>query len=117
MMFAINAYNQYLGSVKRIRNRKNPFEIHRGYIDTDQITVDLPEGFSIEFMPSKYELKSKFGEYAIEFIKKDNNSITYKRSLFIKKGIYTASEYDDYRLFMEQVAKNDNAKIILTQNK
>lgn len=117
MMFAINAYNQYLGSVKRIRNRKNPFEIHRGYLDTDQITIELPDGFSIEYMPTNFELKNKFGLYALEFIKKDNNSITYKRSLLIKKGIYTASEYDDYRLFMEQVAKNDNAKIILTQNK
>ena len=117
MMFAVNAYNQYLGSVKRIRNRKNPFEIHRGYLDRDQITIELPEGFSIEYMPTNFELKNKFGAYALEFIKKDKNSITYKRSLFINKGIYTASEYDDYRLFMEQVAKNDNAKMILTQNK
>ncbi|MDG2432860.1 DUF3857 domain-containing protein [Flavobacterium sp.] len=117
MMFAVNAYNQYLGSVKRIRNRKKPFEIHRGYLDTDYITIELPDGFSIEHMPTNYELKNKFGAYSIEFSKTTNNSITYKRSLSIKKGMYLASEYDDYRLFMEQVAKNDNAKMILTQNK
>jgi hypothetical protein len=35
--------------------------------------------------------------------------------LFIKKGVYTNKEYDEYRLFMEQVSKNDNAKIILTK--
>lgn len=117
MMFAVNAFNQYLGSVKRIRNRKNPFEIHRGYLDTDEITIDLPVGFFIEFTPTKYELKNKFGAYVLEFIKKDNNSLIYKRSLFVRKGIYSAAEYDDYRLFMEQVSKNDNAKMILTQNK
>jgi hypothetical protein len=27
MMFALNSYNQYAASVKRVRNRKNPFEI------------------------------------------------------------------------------------------
>ena len=31
MMFVVNGYNQIAGNVKRIRNRKNPFEIQRGY--------------------------------------------------------------------------------------
>jgi transglutaminase-like putative cysteine protease len=117
MMFAVNAYNQYLGSVKRIRNRKNSFEIQRGFLDVDQISIALPKGFTLEFLPANYELKTKFGEYTIEFIKKENNSIIYKRSLFVKKGLYTAADYDNYRLFIEQVSKNDNAKMILTQNK
>lgn len=117
MMFAVNAFNQYLGSVKRIRNRKNPFEIQRGFLDIDQITIALPEGFMIEFLPPNYELKTQFGEYTIEFSKKENNSIIYKRSLFIKKGLFTTADYDNYRLFIEQVSKNDNAKMILTQNK
>lgn len=113
MMFAVNAYNQYTGTVKRIRNRKNPFEIQRGFSDIDEITVGLPKEFSIEFLPSNFELKSKFGEYKTEFIKKDANTIVYKRSLFIKKGLYSNKEYDEYRLFIEQVSRNDNAKMIL----
>jgi hypothetical protein len=39
----------------------------------------------------------------------------YKRSFYIKKGMYSNTEYDEYRLFIEQVSKNDNAKIILTK--
>ena len=116
MMFAINAYNQYTGSIKRIRNRKNPFEIQRGFADSDEITVALPTEFAIEFLPSNFELKSKFGEYKTEFIKKEDHTIIYKRSLFIKKGFYSNTEYDEYRLFIEKVSRNDNAKIILTKN-
>jgi hypothetical protein len=115
MMFAINAYNQYAGGIKRIRNRKNPFEIQRGFSDSDEITVSLPREFSIEFLPSNFELKSKFGVYKTEFIKTEGNTIVYKRSLFIKKGLYSNTEYDEYRLFIEQVSRNDNAKIILTK--
>ena len=115
MMFAINAFNQFTGSVKRIRNRKNPFEIQRGFIDTDEIEVALPAGFSIEFLPSAFELNSKFGEYKTEIIKKDVSNLIYKRTLFIKKGMYTNKEYDEYRFYMEQISKNDNAKIILTK--
>ena len=115
MIFVVNAFNQYTGNIKRIRNRKTPFEIQRGYYDTDEIVIALPSGFAIESMPKNFELKGKFGEYKTEIIKKDTNNLIYKRSIFIKKGLYKNTEYDEYRLFMEQVSRNDNAKIILTK--
>jgi soluble P-type ATPase len=116
MIFTVDAFNQSSSNVKRIRNRKNPFEIQRGYLDSDEIEINLPAGFTIEFLPSNYELKGKFGEYKTEIIKKENNKLTYKRSMFLNKGKYSNKEYDEYRLFMEQVSRNDNAKIILTKN-
>lgn len=115
MIFPLNAYNQFRGSVKRIRNRKNPFEIQRGYVDVDEVEVMLPLGFAVEFLPSNFELNSKFGEYKAEIIKKDATHLVYKRTLYIHKGFYPNTEYDQYRLFMEQVSRNDNAKIILTK--
>ncbi|KAF2509895.1 DUF3857 domain-containing protein [Flavobacterium foetidum] len=115
MIFVLNSFNQTKGNVKRIRNRKNPFEIQRGYLDTDEIEVNLPAGYAVEFLPSNYELKGKFGEYKTEVIKNADNKITYKRSMFIAKGRYSNKEYDEYRLFMEQISKNDNAKVILTK--
>ncbi|MEG2100738.1 MAG: DUF3857 domain-containing protein [Flavobacterium sp.] len=116
IIFVLDAFNQYSGNVKRIRNRKNPFQIQRGYLDTDEIEINLPAGFSIEFLPQNYELKGKFGEYKTEIIKKDNNKLIYKRSMLLNNGKYSNKEYDEYRLFMEQVSRNDNAKIILTKN-
>jgi transglutaminase-like putative cysteine protease len=115
MMFVINGYNQITGNIKRIRNRKNPFEIQRGYADSDAIAITLPAGFSIEFLPNSFELKSKFGEYKTEIIKKDANKLIYKRTIFLKKGSYSNKEYDEYRLFIEQISRNDNAKTILTK--
>jgi len=116
MIFTVDAFNQNSENVKRIRNRKNPFQIQRGYFDTDEIEINLPAGFSIEFLPQNVELKGKFGEYKTEIIKKDNNKLTYKRSMFLSKGKYSNKEYDEYRLFIEQISKNDNSKIILTKN-
>jgi hypothetical protein len=116
LIFAVDAYNQNTGIVKRIRNRKTAFEIQRGYVDTDEIAISLPSGYSIDFLPSNFELKSKFGEYKTEIVKKDNSSLVYKRSLLLRKGLYASQEYDEYRLFMEQISRNDNAKIILTKN-
>lgn len=116
MIFVVNAYNQTSGNVKRIRNRKTSFEIQRGYFDNDEIAIALPPGFSIESLPNVFELNTKFGEYKTEIIKKDNANLIYKRSIFIKKGLYKNTEYDEYRLFMDQISRNDNAKIILTKS-
>ena len=116
MIFVVDAFNRNNGNVKRIRNRKNPFQIQRGYLDSDEIEINLPAGFTVEFLPANFELKGKFGEYKTEIIKKDNNKLTYKRSMLLNKGKYSNKEYDEYRLFMEQVSRNDNAKIILTKN-
>ncbi|MBF2707964.1 DUF3857 domain-containing protein [Flavobacterium soyangense] len=115
MIFVVNAFSQYTGSIKRIRNRKTPFEIQRGTNDSDEIAISLPAGFAIEFLPQNFELNSKFGECKTEITKKDDNNLVYKRTLFIKKGLYEKNEYDKFRLFMEQVSRNDNAKIILTK--
>ena len=115
MIFVVNVYNQNRGVIKRIRNRKTPFEIQRGYYDTDEISISLPAGFAIEATPQNSALITKFGEYKTEIIKIDNSNLIYKRSIFIKKGFYKNTEYDEYRLFMEQISKNDNAKMILTK--
>jgi hypothetical protein len=116
MMFTVNAYNQFTQSIKRIRNRKSPFEIQRGSVDIDEIEIALPANFSIEFLPGNVEINGKFGDYKTEIVKKDNNNIIYKRKFFLKKGLYTNKEYDEFRIFMEQISRNDNAKIVLTKS-
>ena len=116
LIFVVNAFNKTNAYVKRIRNRKNPLEIQRGYLDQDEVSVILPVGFSVEYIPDNYELSSKFGNYKTEIVKKDTSNLVYKRTLLINKGLYANKEYDEYRLFIEQISKNDNAKIILTPN-
>jgi transglutaminase-like putative cysteine protease len=113
MMFALNGYNQHSTNVRKIRNRKTPFEILRGSYDEDEIQVALPVGFAIEALPNNIKFSGKFGEYKTEIIKVDGQNLVYKRSFFVKEGVYASNEYEDFRLFMEQVSRNDNAKIVL----
>lgn len=113
MLFPVNLYNKNTTAIKRMRNRKNAFEISRGYYDNDEIEIELPEVYTIEFLPQNIEIKSKFGDYKTEIIKKDDHKIIYKRSMLLKKGLYTNTDYEDYRLYMDKLTRNDNAKIIL----
>jgi hypothetical protein len=116
MMFPINAYNQSAYNVKRVRNRRTPFEIQNGAYDEDEIAVALPNGFTIEALPKNFELSGKYGEYKTELVQQDNAHLVYKRKLYLKEGLYPSNEYEDFRQFMEQVSRNDNAKIVLIKN-
>lgn len=115
LIFALNAYNPISGIPARYRTRVNPFEISRGFYDYDEITIDLPKGYAIETKPENFELKGKFGDYKTEYVVLNPNQILYKRTHQANSGLFEKTEYDNFRKFREQIAKNDNAKIVLVK--
>ena len=116
LIFAINAFNQFTNIPQRYRSRKNPFEISRGFHDTDEITINLPAGFTIEAKPEDVSFTDKFGEYKAEYIMVNPTQMLFKRSLLVKQGYYDSGDYENYRLFREKIARNDNAKIVLVKS-
>lgn len=113
LIFSVNAFNQYSSIPQRYRNRKNPFEILRGFLDSDEIAIDLPEGYSIESKPDDVIIKDKFGEYTAKYTISESGTIVYTRSLLVTPGYYANNEYENFRQFREKIARNDNAKIVL----
>ncbi|MCT4631049.1 DUF3857 domain-containing protein [Winogradskyella sp.] len=112
ILFKPNFLNQNSFIPTRYRERKMPFEISRGYLDEDLFNIEIPEGYEIEALPDIVYIKSEFGEYKLELSSNDN-LITYKRKLFIKKGQYSRTDYKSYRDFRKQISKGDNSKIVL----
>ncbi|HEX9979518.1 MAG TPA: DUF3858 domain-containing protein [Flavobacterium sp.] len=115
LIIPVNAFNKSEGVPQRYRNRSNPLEIPRGFTNYDEIMVELPDGYTIEARPDNFSLKDKFGEYSVEFIVTEGKKLLYKRTLTINEGVYDKAEYDNYRKFREQIARMDNAKMILTK--
>ncbi|WP_420602646.1 DUF3857 domain-containing protein [Flagellimonas sp.] len=117
LIFTLNAFNNNNYVPTRYRNRKMPFRIQRGYLDEDEYVIEIPESFQFNALPAKIAKETKFGSYEMEVLKKNENQLLYKRKLLIKKGDYTKEEYGDYRSFRRFIAKNDNQKIVLTNQK
>lgn len=115
LIFALNAYNPSSHIPQRYRNRTNPFEISRGIYDYDEITIDLPKGFAIEAKPENVTIKTDFGEYKTELAVINESQIVYKRTFQSNSGSYDKKDYENFRKFREQIAKNDNAKIALVK--
>lgn len=116
ILFVVNTFNNNDFVPNRYRNRKLPFEIQRGFLDEDEFTVQLPEGYQIEAIPNEKVVDTDFGSYKVSFEKDSNsNSILYKRSLFVKKGLYPKEKYAAYRDFRKETANMDDAQIVLVK--
>jgi len=116
MMFAVNAFNPASYVPQRYRDRKKPFEIARGFFDSDEITINLPQGFTVEAKPENTTITDKFGEYKAEYSVVSPTQLLFKRSLLLNKGYYENKDYESYRQFREKIAKNDSAKVVLVKN-
>ncbi len=116
LIFAPNVLNRNRNVPDNYRDRKLPFEIKRGFEDTDGYTIELPTSHSIKFIPENLHLESKYGAYSMKVEKVNDHLLAYHRTFTIYGGGYPKEEYGAYRDFIKEVAKYDNAKIILTKN-
>lgn len=114
MLFTANIFNNNGYVPDRYRDRWHPFEIARGFLDEDDITIELPDGYAIEALPSGKKVENEFGSYEISFENVAGSSqVRYKRRLFIKMGTYTKEKYANYYSFSKEIANSDDAQIVL----
>ncbi len=113
MLFTTNAFNKNTFISKRYRSRKLPLKISRGFIDSDEFTVNLPTDYSIEAIPDNVQIENKFGLYEFSIKKISATKLKYSRTLFIKKGTYSNNDYKKYRNFRKKTAKLDKTKVVL----
>ncbi len=112
IILPVNILNQILFVPQKYKQRNNPFEIERGYEYIDEIEIEIPQGYKIEAMSEGYELSSKYGNYKSN-LESLNGKLLFKRKFLLKNGHYLNTEYNAYRDFREQIAKNENIKIVL----
>lgn len=113
MLFIINAFNRISNIPKRYRNRKLPLKISRSFIDHDEFIIDLPINYTIEAIPDNVNIENEFGKYQFSMAHITPTELKYSRTLLIKKGIYPANDYKNYRDFRKKIVKLDKSKMVL----
>jgi hypothetical protein len=115
ILFTPNVLNRNTNTPNRYRNRKLPLQIERGFIDKDEYEINLPKGYTAEFIPENVSLENIFGNYTVAIEKITDTKLRYVRKFEISGGFYPKEQYENYRDFIKEVSKNDNAKIVLTK--
>ena len=112
MLFKLNTLNTQTYIPPYARGRKTPLYIRRNYSEKDSIEYLIQENMVIEAIPDPVEIHSSFGVYKNQ-TKIDGNSIYYHRFLEINKGTYPKEQYNEFREFLEKVAKADASSAII----
>lgn len=103
-------------SVPSLRNRTQPLDLKRGYVDVDSISISLDENIIPILLPKSLKLDTKFGVYELE-IKLQDKKLIYYRKLLMKDGLFEASDYENYENFVNEVANNDRLRLALNLKK
>jgi hypothetical protein len=95
--------------------RINPISIKRETCEYDSICIQIPEGYSIEFLPGNDSIKSCFGEMSVS-ISVDENKVYYVRSLMVYRKTHSKENYEEFSRFCKYINKLDNLKMVLIKN-
>jgi hypothetical protein len=82
------------------------------YTDSDSLTFDLPEGFTIEHVPEAMSLKSVFGTYSTA-CRLDGKRLFYTRQLVLNNAEQPKETLSSLLDFMREVEKADKVKVVL----
>ena len=113
MIFPINAFNVMNNVPKRMRNRKLPIEVDRGFYDIDEVEVELPMAYKIESISKNITIDNEYGMYKLTMEVVAENTLKYKRELLLKSGNHPKESYEGYRDFWKSISKFDKSKIVL----
>ena len=92
--------------------RTEDIVISYGYVDEDDITFIIPEGYEIEAMPSETSLNSTFGTFSTQLIV-DANTVRVNRRLLLKAGTYPAEQYLQLFSFLQTAVNSETQKMVL----
>lgn len=112
IIFPVNCINQVSFVPKKYNDRKLPFEVDRGYFYEDEVVLQIPNHLKVDSLPNEQKIESEFGTYFSSYELFDNE-ILFRRKILIKEGLFSANKYENYRKFREQIARNENSKVLL----
>ncbi|SHI78564.1 DUF3857 domain-containing protein [Aquimarina spongiae] len=115
LLVAPNAFSCDQSNLPKYEDRKMPLEISRGYVNTDEYIIHVPQGYTVSSVPDKKIIETEFGKYSWELEKIDDASLKFKRYLKIKDGTFPKEKYEEYRKFRADIKKIDKSKIVLKQ--
>ena len=110
----LNKVNSLGMALPKEVNRKHPVAISSGIHERDQITFKLPEGYTIESLPKPTSIDTEYGRYTSTF-KEEGEQLIYERALDIIAQEIPATAYQNLRDFLKDIAKADNAKMVLVK--
>ena len=114
LFLPINIFHRNFAVPNNNSERTQPIQIEYGYMDTDSITIRIPEGYEIEYIPESKSENNIFGNYTFE-IKLQDSIIHIVTTLLVKRGTYPKELFSDLIAFRKTIKRLYDTEIVLKQ--
>ncbi len=110
-----NLLNRRENIPAKVVDRKTHFAVTFDYMDEDEITFHLPDGYTAEYLPEDVELVSDFGIYTAKYVVEEG-AIVYRRTQTMNGKRYPPEKYADFVTFYKKVYQSDKQKVVLVKS-
>ncbi len=107
--------NKKLLALKTKENRKTPIEYEYKDFYEYQTTFNIPEGYSIEYLPENVRVSNQYISCAIDY-KLDNDQIHYYHTITLKSLILDKIAQKEVNELIEQI-EQDYKEVVVLQKK
>jgi hypothetical protein len=114
LFFQPNVFNKINSIAIPQKERKYPLALRYPFIDTDTVSISIPQGYHLEFVPTPVSIESPYGRYTAQVIPSENG-LLYIRTYSLVKGTFPPEQYMDFVKFINKVAEVDKSKLVLVK--
>ncbi len=117
MFFNPNLMDRQTYIPAEVQKRLSPVRYNYPFLDVDSIYYTIPDGFSVESLPSEINIQKSFGSFHSKTEITKNNKILYTRNFSITNYEIPPENYNEYRDFNKSIVKSDRAQVVLIKEK
>ena len=115
MFIPLCPLHQDVSTLPRDDKRKNDIDVKFGYLDSDTIIINIPDGYHVEALPPSIDMQSDFGSFSFG-ISQEGNIIKVHNRLLVKSGRFDKSKYEELRSFRNVVSKMYRQKVVVVKD-
>jgi hypothetical protein len=113
MIFSIPYFELGFSEVS-LEKRNYPIVYTTTKLRTDQVTIQIPEGYSVKYLPSALRVQSPYVEFEVIYDQQDDK-IKITRKLALPRRIVPVTDYDSYKKDLEKIAFSTKERIFLEE--
>ena len=111
MIFSIPYFELSFPSVS-LQKRKYPIQYTTSSLETNQLSIKIPEGYSVKYLPPALRVQSPYVEFEIIY-DQQGDEIDITRKIAFPQRFVPVEDYETYKSDLEKIAHSSKQKIFL----
>lgn len=108
------AFDLWSYTIPVVEKRKADFYFEHPMQKTCTTTIDLPNGFEIESLPTNVSLKFSYGSYDVNYqYLADKNQVVSTTMFALTNQQIPAAKYNELQQYLDNIAKAQNKKLVI----